>query len=522
MSCVPLYDFAKISILKVNSILCIMYVFCIGELSCQGFNKKFTYSNYIYPKFTSLYSLENITWAFGSVTDTTTGEDYLMINKVDGNGKLLLYSVFKESATRNWFNQGIAYFEGSLLTVTNDPYLSSAIVSYDIENNCFKEVLTIESVEKNFKFFASYDLIQDNNKDLIIASATSSDNVNSNRSFIQINKISPAGINKWTYTYVIPNYSLFPLASLVLPNNDIIISCHRQADIYNVHSTNSLNPLFLHLSSDGAFQKVVVVNKVMYSINDFKIDKDSNYICATSDTVHTNRPDFLNSVPMVASISPTGFINWAIDLADRRISYNSFEEMTKIKYGEENNLYYVSGMGRFINDEGNSSSEVNTILACFNDKGEAYWIHRIKNGFGETNDYCYDMYKGNRTILLAGGTRSVNEKYKQIEDASFIVKLNNDGCVLVDCRDYHSDSAFLNLYTAPNPVKDYLFVFSRESEPINITLVDIKGIEIYQKQQKFIEGVLRIPVADFAPGIYFLSANVPDSNKKYATKIVIE
>jgi hypothetical protein len=505
-----------------SSILSILLIglFIFNDLKSQGFIKKFTYPDYVFPKLTSIQKINQDYWVFGSVTDSIGDEDYLMINKIDSNGVRIFYSIFKNDTIRHWFNNGIVHYNEKLFTVTNNPYLSASLVSYDLKTDLFKNIVTIKGKDNNNSFFTCNDFTQDNNGDFIIASAVQLNDITS-RYYVQINKITSEGIIKWTYTKLIEGYNIYPTAITIQSNNEIIIACHRFIDLYDANNSNSMRPLFLHLSNNGNLNSMTLVNKVMNPINDFLLDEGGNYICAAADTVHTNRSDYFNSVPVVTSISSNGNINWLMDITDRKISYNSFEQMMIIKFDSEKDLYYSSGMGRFINKEGGSYSERNMVVVSFNNHGDINWNRRIKNGSGTTNDYCYDLHVHKNEIILVGGSRSYNQQTKISEDVGVFIKLNQNGCLLNDCLDYKIDSNNFILYVAPNPAQEYLNLFSKETKPIDISLFNSYGILLYNSKATFLEGTTQIPIKGFIPGVYFLSATLQGTNKKINTKILI-
>jgi hypothetical protein len=71
----------------------------------------------------------------------------------------------------------------------------------------------------------------------------------------------------------------------------------------------------------------------------------------------------------------------------------------------------------------------------------------------------------------------------------------------------------------PNPAKDELNIVSRTNSKLNIEIFDVAGASIY-KESFVNQAVLKIPLMNFANGVYFLKVN--DGELTNIEKVLIQ
>ena len=151
-------------------------------------------------------------------------------------------------------------------------------------------------------------------------------------------------------------------------------------------------------------------------------------------------------------------------------------------------------------------------LTKISTEGDSLWNRYISFVDPDKNHTFYDLEETvDGGFLLCGEVKNLSAPVGEPVLAAWLVKVDEYGCIVPGCHlntsveEQAEIDIQLSLY--PNPVSDYLNIYTRLPEPIQeaeFRIVDALGREVVRFASSLSEVTHVVPVYDYAAGIYYL------------------
>ncbi|NOT38510.1 MAG: hypothetical protein HOP11_14145 [Saprospiraceae bacterium] len=499
---------------KFRFISAILFLF-FCELLSQSFEKFYSFDNIDISSFDyKIIENENIR-IIGRVG--FNNKEFLLHASLDKKGDLINYCIHNDESLPHFFPSNIITSQGKYYTITNQPYISSTLVSMNSEDCNFNINKEIRSYHSPNSFFLANDFCLVTDSTYAIAIVDNKDNANFGYSTLRIDYNKLNGDTIWSRTF--RKFGFYHTANEIKFIHDslLVVASNIFKPTYNPKDPMSLSSYLLFYSITGKLIKELRVNNHYPILKDFVII-DSFIYCAGVDTMDSEN-EWHADVPVVWKMDYKGNIIWSKDFFGRDFIIKNGSLMHSILYDKERNLLVVAGLTAKRSILNLNYIERQHLVGILSKDGEIRDIRYLSKDTSYITDYSFDLDIDKNSIWTSGA-RYKNDGSSQRETQAFLMKIDwND----LNCNSNKSDDKIViypEYYFNQNNNK--IEFKSIAKEKFEIKLYSILGAELLSKELKLLEQIESIDLNYLAAGPYIISLGKCNASHSMQSKLIFK
>ncbi|MDQ3142450.1 MAG: T9SS type A sorting domain-containing protein [Bacteroidota bacterium] len=538
--------------MKISILFFLCFVGTVGK-SQELFSRVYTvpedgtgYLN-VYPNWlTAVFPTDSGFYAFGYSADTTYKEIYgAAFYNFDLRGNLLDYYHIKDNDQYNYFYpEGIHTWDGiTFYTGFNHNNRQESILKF---NRITREQITFEI--KNTLYPGG--VIIENNfsadpKGYLITASKVETGIQKQWRKVQVTKVDTSGKIKWQKIIgkePITTFNNIPYSTYVDRLGNIYVGVGYTND-FNTGWPAEYQSLLYKLDPDGNLVKIYNSKPSQGFCLIYDIAQDEKgWLYLSSNYNYSDPPHFPTAnrgygIIQVLDTALTYKFNINLDLDSLYKGISDNVSFKKIIRTNEKDGFIVGGTLPFRDTllVFNDSLQINDTIYWYhrllnlvriNEEKQVIWkkMYRIRKG--KDSGFIYDIKscpQGGYIIAASSFSDDAFEKYKEPYWMPWLLRVDNDGCLIPGCnlvKNKDLDLQNYNITLYPIPAQNYIVLMHTSDQKINYSIINSDGIILDEFSSNLFGEQIIIPINHFKSGSYFLRAAL--QNGHIASKLFVK